>query len=167
MIVWRQAGLGRSVVRSGRPMVSGRAPSGSEKKVARSAKPNLCSVLQIFQLVDFYMDREIIEIRRIPVRFPPITPMERYYGIRSGLRKRCPDAVLRTRLVGPWEWIDKDVEPHVWRPLTAEQRRHGRFIPIYNVMGIRFNDRPPLYRMRPGEGAVMVVEARWPTHQAS
>lgn len=113
------------------------------------------------------MGNEIIEIYRIPVRRPPITPMSRYHRIRSGLRKRYPDVTLKTRLLGPWEWIDKDVTPHVWRQLTAEQRRYGRFIPIYNILGVRLNDQPPLRRMRPREGAVMVVEARRPTHQAS
>ena len=105
------------------------------------------------------MCHTIIDIRRIPVRFPPVTPMERYYALRRAIRKRHPEAVLKTRLVGPWEWIDKDVTPHVWRPLTAEQKRHGRLIPIYNVMGIRLNDQPPLRRMHPLEGAAIVVEA--------
>lgn len=107
----------------------------------------------------------IIKIYRVSVRRPPITPMTRYHRIRGGLRKRFPGVVLRTRLLGYWEWNDKSVTPHVWRQLTAEQQRHGRLIPIYNIMGIRFNDRPPLCRMRPGEGAVMVVEAHITTQK--
>ena len=55
--------------------------------------------------------------------------------------------------------MDKDVTLPVWRPLTTEQQRHGRLIPVYSMMAPRLNDLPPLRRMHPSEGTVIVVEA--------